>query len=159
MVYNAGFIHCLARSLASRCPYYVPRLRWRSMRQRSTISKRGEGAPARKEQASWGICTLSDLVVSEEKTSVERDIRFFVGRTYCEFFHHIPRCTWWPCGLFRRFFESGQPPQTFILRSRNSVGWFLPGKIILLLSLVALTYMISFRRSTGVHSYGKTIYG
>ena len=43
------------------------------MRQRSTISKRGEGAPARKEQASWGICTLPDLVVSEEKTRIERE--------------------------------------------------------------------------------------
>ena len=31
MVYNAGFIHRLAQSLASRCPYYVPRLRWRRM--------------------------------------------------------------------------------------------------------------------------------
>ena len=73
IVYNAGFIHCLARSLASLCPYYVPRLRWRRMRQRSTISKRGEGAPARKEGAYWGIYTLPDLVVSEEKTSIERE--------------------------------------------------------------------------------------
>ena len=73
MVYNAGFIHCLARSLASRCPYYVPRLRWRSMRQRSTISKRGGGAPGRKELAYWGIYTLPDPVVSEEKTSIERE--------------------------------------------------------------------------------------
>ena len=78
---------------------------------------------------------------------------------YCECFHHIPRCTWWPYGLFRRFFESGQPPQTFILRSSNSVGRLLPGKKILLLSLIASVYMIPFRRSTGVHSYGKTIYG
>ena len=73
MEYNAGFIHCLARSLASRCPHYVPRLRWRRMRQRSTISKRGEGAPARKEGAYWGIYTLPDLVVSEEKTRIERE--------------------------------------------------------------------------------------
>ena len=73
MVYNVGFIHCLARSLPSLCPYYVPRLRWR-MRQRLTISKRGEGAPARKEGAYWGIYTLPDLVVSEEKTRIEREI-------------------------------------------------------------------------------------
>ena len=51
------------------------------MRQRSTISRRGKGAPTRKEQAYWGIYTLPDLVVSEEKTRIERDIRFFVGRT------------------------------------------------------------------------------
>ena len=43
------------------------------MRQKSTISKRGEGAPARKEQAYWGIYTLPDLVVSEEKTRIERE--------------------------------------------------------------------------------------
>ena len=73
MVYNAGFIHCLAQSLVSRCPYYVPRLRWRRLRQRLTISKRGEGAPARKEQAYWGIYMLPDLVVSEEKTRIERE--------------------------------------------------------------------------------------
>ena len=74
MVYNTSFIHCLARSLASRCPHYVPRLRWRRMTQRSTISKHGEGAPARKEGAYWGIYTLPDLVVSEEKTRIEREI-------------------------------------------------------------------------------------
>ena len=51
------------------------------MTQRSTIPKRGGGAPARKEWAYWGIYTLPDLVVSEEKTKIERDIRFFVGRT------------------------------------------------------------------------------
>ena len=73
MVYNADFIRCLARSLASRCPYYVPCLRWRRTRQRSTISKHGEGAPARKEGAYWGIYTLPDLVVSEEKTRIERE--------------------------------------------------------------------------------------
>ena len=73
MVYNVGFTHCLARSLPSLCPYYVPRLRWRRMRQRLTISKRGEGAPARKEGAYWGIYTLPDLVVSEEKTRIERE--------------------------------------------------------------------------------------
>ena len=73
MIYNAGFIHCLAQSLASRCPSYVPRLRWRRTRQRSTIFKRGEGAPARKERAYWGIYTLPDLVVSEEKTRIERE--------------------------------------------------------------------------------------
>ena len=72
MVYNAGFIHCLVRSLASRCPSYVPRLRWRRMGQRSTISKRGGGAPACKERAYWGIYTPPDLVVSE-KTSIERE--------------------------------------------------------------------------------------
>ena len=73
MVYDASFIHFLARSLASRCPYYVPRLRWRRSRQRLTISKRGEGAPARKEGAYWGIYRLPDLVVSEEKTRIERE--------------------------------------------------------------------------------------
>ena len=72
MIYNAGFIHCLVRSLASRCPYYGPRLRWR-MKQRSTISKRSEGAPARKEQPYWGIYTLPDLVAFEEKTRIERE--------------------------------------------------------------------------------------
>ena len=82
MVYNAGFIHCLAQSLASRCPSYVPRLRWRRITQRSTIPKRGGGAPARKEWAYWGIYTLPDLVVSEEKTRIEREtFDFFVGRT------------------------------------------------------------------------------
>ena len=82
MVNNAGFIHCLAQSLASRFPYYVPRLRWRRLRQRLTISKCGEGAPARKEGAYWGIYTLPDLVVSEEKTRIEREIfDFFVGGT------------------------------------------------------------------------------
>ena len=51
------------------------------MRQRSTISKHGEGAPARKECAYWGIYMLLDLVVSEEKTSIEREtFDFFVGR-------------------------------------------------------------------------------
>ena len=43
------------------------------MRQRSTISKRGEGAPARKECAYWGIYMLLDLVVSEEKTRIKRE--------------------------------------------------------------------------------------
>ena len=43
------------------------------MRQISTISKRGGGVPVRKEQAYWGIYTLPDLVVSEEKTSIERE--------------------------------------------------------------------------------------
>ena len=43
------------------------------MGQRSTISERSEGAPARKEQAYWGIYTLPDLVVSEEKTRIERE--------------------------------------------------------------------------------------
>ena len=43
------------------------------MRQRSTISKRGGGAPGRKELAYWGIYTLPDPVVSEEKTSIERE--------------------------------------------------------------------------------------
>ena len=43
------------------------------MTQRSTIPKRGGGAPTRKEQAYWGMYTLPDLVVSEEKTSVERE--------------------------------------------------------------------------------------
>ena len=43
------------------------------MRQRSTISRRGKGAPTRKEQAYWGIYTLPDLVVPKEKTRIERD--------------------------------------------------------------------------------------
>ena len=43
------------------------------MTQRSTILKRGEGAPACKERAYWGIYTLPDLVVSEEKTRIERE--------------------------------------------------------------------------------------
>ena len=52
------------------------------MRQKSTISKRNEGAPARKEQAYWSIYTPPDLVVSEEKTSIEREkFDFFVGHT------------------------------------------------------------------------------
>ena len=41
------------------------------MRQRSTISKHGWGAPAHKEQAYWGIYMLPYLVVSEEKTRIK----------------------------------------------------------------------------------------
>ena len=78
MVYNASFIHCLAWSLASCCPYYIPHLRWR-MKQRSTISKCSEGAPACKERAYWGIYTLPDLVVSEEKTRTKRETFDFLS--------------------------------------------------------------------------------
>ena len=53
----------------------------------------------------------------------------------CEGFHYIPRCTWWPYCLFRQFIECEQPPQIFVLRSTNFVGWLLLGKKILLLSL------------------------
>ena len=81
MVLTQSLRHRWYTTLASRCPYYVPRLRWRSMRQRSTTSRRGEGAPTRKEQAYWGIYTLPDLVVRGEDQYRKRDIRFFVGRT------------------------------------------------------------------------------
>ena len=77
----------------------------------------------------------------------------------CEGFHHIPRCTWWPYWPSCQFIECEQPPQIFVLRSTNSVGWLLPSKKILLLSLVASVYMIPFRRSTGAQSYGNIIYG
>ena len=77
MVYNASFIHCLAQSLASCCSYYVSRLHWRKMTQRSTILKCSEGAPACKERAYWGIYMLPDLVVSKEKTRIERETFVF----------------------------------------------------------------------------------
>ena len=73
MIYNTGFIHCLAQSLTSCCPYYIPCLHWRRMRQRSTISKCSEEAPVHKEHAYWGIYMLPNLVVSEEKTRIKRE--------------------------------------------------------------------------------------
>ena len=68
IVCDAGFITQL---LASCNPYYIPCLHWRRTRKRSATSKCGEGAPAHKEGAYWGIYMHPNLVV-QEKSSIER---------------------------------------------------------------------------------------
>ena len=48
----------------------------------------------------------------------------------CGSFHHIPRYTRWPYGSCHKCNECDLPPQIFVLRSTNSLGWLLPCKKI-----------------------------
>ena len=77
----------------------------------------------RKGEASWGIYTLPDLVVSEEKTSIERETFDFSSAVPIVNSFITYRDA--PGGLMAYFGDFSKVVnflRPFILRSRNSVG-------------------------------------